>query len=149
MIVRWKARKKLSDNAARLLGWLSVVTRCCSLALLFLAPLPLEAQGGPPLRTDDFGTLGRNNWESNRGYTMDRQPGDNYYETPILDMNYGWDDWIQFKYEMPYVYNNTGNGPLLSGPGDSKVGVKIRFLQNEKLSLDIGTYPQLEVSRPE
>jgi len=59
------------------------------LALLVLAPLALFAQGGPPLLTDDPGTPGRNNWEVNLGYTIDRQPSDNYYETPILDMNYG------------------------------------------------------------
>jgi hypothetical protein len=47
---------------------------------------------------------------------------------------------------MPYVYNSTGNGPLLSGPGDSKFGVKILFFQSKKFDLDIGTYPQLEVN---
>jgi hypothetical protein len=96
--------------------------------------------------TDDPDTPGRNNWEINLGYTVDRQPADNYYETPILDMNYGWGDRVQLKYEMPYVYNRTGNGPLLSGPGNSKFGVKIHFFQNEKLELNIGTYPQIEVN---
>ena len=61
-------------------------------------------------------------------------------------MNYGWGDRVQLKYEMPYVYNSTNNGPLLSGPGDSKFGVKIRFFQNEKLDLNISTYPQLEIN---
>lgn len=116
------------------------------LALLLFAPLSLMAQGGPPLLTDDPGTPGNQNWEINLGYTADRQPGDNYYETPILDMNYGWGDRVQLKYEMPYVYNSTNNGPLLSGPGDSKFGVKIRFFQNEKLDLNISTYPQVELN---
>jgi len=116
------------------------------MALLLLAPLSLLAQGGPPLLTDDTGTPGRNNWEINLGYTMDCQPSDHYYQTPIVDMNYGWGDRIQLKYEMPYIYNSAGNGPLISGPGDSKIGVKIRFFQNEKLDLNISTYPQLEVN---
>ncbi len=120
--------------------------RICLLALVLLAPLALIAQGGPPLLTDDPGTPGRNNWEINLGYTMDRQPSDNYYETPILDMNYGWGDRVQLKYEMPYVYNSTGGGPLVSGPGNSKFGVKIRFFQDEKLDLNIGTYPQIAVN---
>jgi hypothetical protein len=116
------------------------------LLVVLLAPLSLLAQGGPPLLTDDPGTPGRNNWEVNVGYTLDRAAGDNNYETPILDMNYGWGDRVQLKYEMPYVYNSTGNGPLISGPGDSKVGVKVRFFQDEKLDLNIGTYPQLEIN---
>ena len=129
-------------------GWRfrRVVSRFCILALLFLAPLALLAQGGPPLLTDDPGTPGRNNWEINLGYAIDRQPGDNAYETPILDMNYGWGDRVQLKYEMPYIYSSIGNGPLISGPGDSKVGVKIRFFQDNKLDLNISTYPQLEVN---
>jgi hypothetical protein len=116
------------------------------LALLFLAPLPLTAQGGPPLLTDDPGTPGRDNWEINLGYTVDRQSGYNYYETPLLDMNYGWGDRVQLKYEMPYVYAGIGDRPLISGPGDSKFGVKIRFFQDEKLDLNISTYPQLEIN---
>lgn len=120
--------------------------RLLILACLFplLASIPLLAQGGPPLLTDDPGTPGRNNWEINLGYTIDRQPSDNDYETPILDMNYGWGDRVQLKYEMPYIYNSSNHGPLQSGPGDSKVGIKIRFFQDEKLALNIGTYPQLE-----
>ena len=130
-------------------GWcfrlMSLVSLCCFMAIVLL-PLSSVAQGGPPLLTDDPGTPGRNNWEINLGYTMDRQPQDNYYETPILDMNYGWGDRVQLKYEMPYVYNSAGKGPLASGPGDSKFGVKIRFFQDEKLDLNISTYPQLEIN---
>ncbi|MDR3764860.1 MAG: hypothetical protein P4M01_12275 [Acidobacteriota bacterium] len=113
--------------------------------LLFAAP-SLPAQGGPPLLTDDPGTPGRNNWEINVGYIQDRSQGDNDYEAPILDLNYGWGDRVQLKYEMPYVFNSTDNGKLQGGPGDSKFGVKYRFLQNVKLNLDIGTYPQLEIN---
>ncbi len=53
---------------------------------------------------------------------------------------------MQLKYEMPNVYNSTNSGPLQSGPGDSKFGVKIRFFQDEKTDLNISTYPQLEVN---
>ena len=116
------------------------------LALLLFAPVLLMAQGGPPLLTDDPGTPGNNNWEVNLGYTADRQLGENYYETPILDMNYGWGDRVQLKYEMPFVCNSTNNGPLLSGPGDSKFGVKVRFFQDDKLGLNISAYPQIEVN---
>jgi hypothetical protein len=124
----------------------SGVASASFLALQLFAPLLLVAQGGPPLLTDDPGTPGRNNWEINLGYTADRQQGDNYYETPILDMNYGWGNRVQLKYEMPFIYSSTGNGSLLSGPGDSKFGVKIRFFEDNKLDLNISTYPQIEVN---
>ncbi len=126
-------------------GWhIRLLTLAPFFCLFLFTSIPMLAQGGPPLLTDDPGTPGRNNWEVNLGYTLDRQPADNEYETPILDMNYGWGDRVQLKYEMPYVYNSSNHGPLQSGPGDSKVGVKIRFFQDEKLDLNIGTYPQFE-----
>jgi hypothetical protein len=124
----------------------SGVAAASFLALLLFVPLLLVAQGGPPLLTDDPGTPGRNNWEINLGCTADRQRGDNDYETPILDLNYGWGDRVQLKYEMPFIYSSTGNGLLLSGPGDSKFGVKIRFFEDNKLDLNISTYPQIEVN---
>ena len=76
----------------------------CLLAMLLVTSLAGLAQGGPPLLTDDPGTPGRNNWEINLGYTIDRHLNDNDYETPILDMNYGWGDRVQLNYEMPYLY---------------------------------------------
>ena len=117
---------------------------CTAVFLFLLAPVALVAQGGPPLLTDDPGTPGRNNWEINAGYTQDRARGDNYYETPILDINFGWGDRVQLKYETPYIFNSVDNNKLQGGPGDSKAGVKIRFYQNEKLELNIGSYPQYE-----
>ncbi len=146
MVAIFEAEKEVQVHRGCGLCALSLVSRFCSLALLLIAPLSLFAQGGPPLLTDDPGTPGRSNYEINLGYTIDRQPGDNQYETPILDMNYGWGDRVQLKYEMPYIYNSIGNSPLISGPGDSKFGVKIRFFQDEKLDLNISTYPQLEVN---
>lgn len=119
---------------------------CLPVLFAVFAPLSLLAQGGPPLLTDDPGTPGRNNWEINLGYTIDRQQGNNAYETPILDTNFGWGNRVQLKYEMPYIYGSINNGPLISGPGDSKFGVKVRFLQDEKLDLNISTYPQLEIN---
>ncbi len=145
MVVIIGAKKKLLFKRV----WrrcFSCIASGAFLALLLLAPVSLRAQGGPPLLTDDPGTPGNHNWEVNLGYTSDRQPADNYYEAPILDMNYGWGDRVQLKYEMPFVCNSTNNGPLLSGPGDSKFGVKIRFLQNEKIDLNISTYPQIEIN---
>jgi hypothetical protein len=128
------------------LGRRFCLSKVAQWALLLFAPLSLCAQGGPPLLTDDPGTPGRNNWEINLGYTLDRRPNESDYETPILDMNYGWGDRVQLKYEMPYLYDSSAGGALRSGPGDSKFGVKIRFFEDKKLELNIGTYPQVEVN---
>lgn len=145
MVVIGEPKKKLLFNRV----WRFCISRVASgtfLALQLFAPLLLVAQGGPPLMTDDPGTPGRNNWEINLGCTANRQRGNNDYETPILDINYGWGNRVQLKYEMPFVFSSTGNGSLLSGPGDSKFGVKIRFFEDNNLDLNISTYPQVEVN---
>lgn len=126
---------KSASFSLRLLLLLVFVMACANCLL---------AQGGPPLLTDDPGTPGRNNWEVNVGYTLDRAQGENAYETPIVDINFGWGDRVQLKYETPYIFASEGSGPLKSGPGDSKVGVKIRFFQDEKHELNIGSYPQYQ-----
>lgn len=120
--------------------------RLLALAFFSLLPLALMAQGGPPLLTDDPATPGHNNWEVNVAYTVDRAQDEHRYEAPIIDINYGLGDRIQLKYETPYVLGSHPGEPLRSGPGNSKFGVKYRFLQNEKLDLNISTYPQLEVN---
>jgi len=146
MAVRYLAGNEVSFCKALAFCRSNLLTRLCLMAAVLLAPLMLSAQGGPPLLTDDPGTPGRNSWEINLGYTIDRQPRDSDYETPILDMNYGWGDRVQLKYEMPYICNGNNGGPLVSGPGDSKFGVKVRFFENKKLDLNIGTYPQIEIN---
>jgi hypothetical protein len=63
-----------------------------------------------------------------------------------LDFNYGLGDHIQLKYETGYLF--------VSGPGtvgvkhdidDSLLGVKWRFLDQEKAHVDVSMYPQLDL----
>ena len=66
-----------------------------------------RAQGGPPFITDDPGTPGNKHWEINFGWTADHNPGESYYVLPDIDMNYGWGDRIQLKYELPIAIEET------------------------------------------
>jgi len=105
------------------------------------------AQGGPPLLTDDPGTPGNQNWEINIGITDSGTHGRHTLETPILDLNYGAGDRVQLKFEVPWLVE-TGKGPTYSEAGSSLTGVKYRFFDQEKMHLDVATYPQLRLSSP-
>ena len=75
------------------------------------------AQGGPPFITDDPGTPGNHHWEINFGWIANHNPGQSYYEIPDVDMNYGWGDRIQLKYELPMAVatdSNPGTSPMTS-----------------------------------
>jgi hypothetical protein len=129
--------------------------------LLLLASsiaVPLtRAQGGPPFITDDPGTPGNKQWEINLGWTANHNPGNSYYETPDIDMNYGWGDRIQLKYEVPMAVYTDPNDTTHAGLGNSFPGVKWRAYEHhtagepksdENMTFSLGTYPQVYINNP-
>jgi len=120
--------------------------RCACLAGLILAAMAAArvCQAGPPLLTDDPGTPGPNHWEINVAMTAEQDARLWSFETPLLDLNYGVGDHIQLKYEAPWELTEPPKAGLRSGPGESLVGVKWRFLDQEKAGVDVSTYPQFQ-----
>jgi hypothetical protein len=123
----------------------------------FLPSLCARAQGGPPFITDDPGTPGNKHWEIDFGWIADHNPGNAYYETPDIDMNYGWGDRIQLKYELPMAVYTDPNNTTRSGLGESLIGVKWRPYEHhhagdapsdENMDFSIGTYPQASINNP-
>jgi hypothetical protein len=119
------------------------------IALCVWGTLPLAAQGGPPLLTDDPGTPGNRNWEINVSSTQFWSKPEREFEGPLLDINYGLGDRIQLKYEVPYLFDSDNGGAFKGGVGNSLVGVKWRFYeQSNEDGWHISTYPQLQLSNP-
>jgi hypothetical protein len=116
-----------------------------------------HAQGGPPFITDDPGTPGNRHWEINIGWVANHNPGNSYYQTPDIDLNYGWGDRIQLKYEVPMAVYTDSNNTTRAGLGDSFPGVKWRFFEHhtageaktdENMTFSLGTYPQVYINNP-
>ncbi len=116
-----------------------------------------HAQGGPPFITDDPGTPGNRHWEINIGWTADHNPSQSYYEIPDVDMNYGWGNRIQLKYELPLAVGTNANNSTGVGLGESFPGIKWRFYEHhragepptdENLLFSLGTYPQASINNP-
>jgi hypothetical protein len=106
-----------------------------------------HAQGGPPMITDDPGTPGDGHWEINIATLTNRTAGGDSYQLPLIDLNYGWGDRIQLKYEVPWVIDRY-DGTSPSGLGNSLLGVKWRFYDAGPSAWQISTYPQLEFNYP-
>jgi len=126
------------------------------LAAAIVAPLA-HAQGGPPFITDDPGTPGNKHWEINFGWIANHNPGNASYETPDIDMNYGWGDRIQLKYELPMAVATDPNNTTRAGLGESLIGIKWRPYEHHKageeksdenMDFSIGTYPQASINNP-
>jgi hypothetical protein len=116
-----------------------------------------HAQGGPPFITDDPGTPGNRHWEINLGWIADHNPGLAYYQLPDFDINYGWGDRIQLKYELPIAAATDENNTTKAGLGGSLIGVKWRYYEHYRAGVPksdgsknftLGTYPQVSINNP-
>ncbi len=127
------------------------------LFLSFLSARLAHAQGGPPFITDDPGTPGNHHWEINVGWIGNHNPGQSYYQIPDVNLNYGWGDRIQLKYELPLAAGTSAQNSTGVGLGESSAGVKWRYFEHhragepktdENLLFSLGTYPQVWVNNP-
>jgi hypothetical protein len=117
--------------------------RFCIIALPILLTVG-PAFAGPPLRTDDTGTPGNKNWEINVGFTLDKRHTETTYQVPVLDLNYGVGNNIQLNYSVPWLVRHEQETGTKNGVGNSGVGVKWRFLDQERSGVNMSLYPQLE-----
>ena len=101
-----------------------------------------RAEAGPPMITDDPGTVEKGHAEINLAFTYEDHPKEKLAEAPLLDMNYGLTEHVQLKLETPWdVEQRVGKNP--SGLGDSLAGVKWRFLDEDTHHIAVSTYPQI------
>ena len=134
--------------------------KCLSYFLLavccIFAPF-IHAQGGPPFITDDPGTPGNRHWEINLGWIAEHNPGLACYQLPDFDINYGWGDRIQLKYELPIAASTDQNNTTRVGLGESLLGIKWRPYEHhrageaksdENMDFSLGTYPQVSINNP-
>lgn len=113
------------------------------LSVLFLFPSTARSQGGPPLLTDDPGTPGDGVWEVNLAFTVEKRRSVREFEAPVLDLNYGIGERIQLKFEVPWIFLEE-DGSTRNGLGNSLVGLKWRFLDQDRHEIDLSVYPQFE-----
>ena len=99
-------------------------------------------QAGPPFVTDDPEPPPPGGWEINVPFILERTSGTTEMDAPLFDLNYGLPN-IQLKLEFPIQVIHEDNNGTQAGLGDSLVGVKWRFLNDERSQFQLGTYPQL------
>lgn len=115
-----------------------------------LATCPLAfSQGGPPMITDDTGTVEKHHFEINTAFTMEAGADGRLWATPLIDFNYGTSRNTQLKIEMPYFVLHNNGQPGVHGFGNMNIGVRWRFRDgDEKGRLAISLYPQIEFNTP-
>jgi hypothetical protein len=111
--------------------------------VLICSPTWVWAQGGPPMITDDPGTPGDKNWEINLAGIYSTGGGQQILQLPYLDINYGWGERIQLKIETGVGTAKVGSSSAI-GVESLLLGVKYRFLDEERAGISISTYPQVQ-----
>lgn len=107
------------------------------------------AQGGSPLITDDTGTPGSKKWEIAVAITSEiRHPDQRQFKAPLLDVNYGVGENLELNWEVALLVSANRQEAVLSGVGDSTVGVKWRFLDEDKAHLSASIFPQFTSNNP-
>jgi hypothetical protein len=120
-----------------------------TVAAVLVFPPCLQAQGGAPMITNDGGTPGNGHWEIDIVAGGSGSEGGKSLYAPDLDLNYGVGRRMQLKLEVPYLWQNGGAGsPWRSGLGNSTLGFKWRFRDDDSRGPAVSTYPHLELHNP-
>jgi hypothetical protein len=115
-----------------------------TLAASFMAVAGLA---GPPLETDDPDTPGNRNWEINFASTLEKRAGLWEFK-PVLDVNYGWGERVQLKLKPRVVVLDPPGDGARAGAGNIQLGVKWRFLDEDKHGFAMSVYPQVDFNPP-
>jgi Putative MetA-pathway of phenol degradation len=114
---------------------------CATVGIGWLLTVDLT-RAGPPFVTDDPEPPPPGGWEINVPFILERTTGTTEMDAPLFDLNYGLPN-VQLKLEFPIEVIREDNNGMTAGLGDLVLGVKWRFLNNERSQFQLGTYPQV------
>jgi hypothetical protein len=110
-------------------------------------PLATLAQAGPPFRTDDPEPVDYQHWEFYAFSAGTHVAGDTSGVLPGIEVNYGVLPDVQLHLVTPLAYDRPDGSGTKFGYGDTELGVKYRFVQEDKDGWRpmVGVFPLLEV----
>ncbi len=117
------------------------------LILLKISTTILHAQsGGPPMITDDPGTPDKGTWEINFSFNTELKTVEKEFEVPLIEINFGFNERTQLKLEFPYLFTRSDPNENQHRIGDITLGIKYRFLDEDKVGISLSLYPQISIA---
>ena len=114
-------------------------------SLLFLVFISAALLAGPPYDTDDPEPVMFQHWEvyfsSHLGYAGSQWAGTG----PHLEVNYGVLPNTQLHLIAPLAFTASGSGKLNYGYGDTEIGIKFRFVDENSWLPQVGIFPLVEL----
>lgn len=99
------------------------------------------AQGGPPLMTDDPGTVEKGHFEINSGITAEYNSSSSLLEFPFIDINFGVSNRQHLNFEVPLISKYTSGDEPKRGIGKVGIGTKYRFFNQDSVGIDVSMHP--------
>ena len=129
------------------LKYVSFFHRVVAAALWVTVLIPSSAFAGPPYRTDDPEPVELHHWEFYTFTTGTHVNGDTSGVGPAFEFNYGLIPNGQFHIVVPMAFDSPAGGPNQFGYGDTEIGFKYRFVEEDKEGFrpQVGIFPMLEL----
>jgi hypothetical protein len=126
---------------------LGFLYRVAVAALGLAALIPASATAGPPFRTDDPEPVDYQHWEFYTFSTGTVVSDDTSGVGPAWEFNYGIIPNGQFHIVAPLAFDSPAGGPSQFGYGDTELGFKYRFIEEDKNGSTpmVGVFPLLEL----
>lgn len=104
------------------------------------------ALAGPPFRTDDPEPVELGHWEVYGFSTATHVQGDTSGTLPGIEINYGAAPNLQLHIVAPLAFDRADGSSTQSGYGDTELGTKYRFVEEDKDGWrpEIGVFPLIE-----
>jgi hypothetical protein len=110
-----------------------------------LITVPFSALAGPPFKTDDPEPVEFKNWEIYLASQYSNDRSGVSATAPHVEINYGIMPNAQLHIIAPMEYVKPAGSPSHYGYGDTELGIKYRFFENEEAKFMIGTFPLVEI----
>src|SRR5271167_59941 len=109
--------------------------------------VPDIANAGPPFLTDDPEPVDYQHYEFYTFSEGTHVSGDTSGAGPAWEFNYGLIPNGQFHVIAPLAFNSPAGGPNQFGYGDTELGFKYRFIQEDDKGLRpmVGVFPLVEI----
>lgn len=113
----------------------------CRLAALVLAGVAAPAIAGPPYLTDDPVPTDTGHWEI-YAFTGGEGHRSTIDENVGIDLNYGAAQGVQLTATLPLSFSHALHEGWRGGTGDVELGLKYRFVHDEKAGLSAAIFPR-------
>lgn len=109
--------------------------------IFFCFSMQACGQGGPPMITDDPGTVDKGHLEINSGITAEHTNSESFFEFPFIDINYGVSERQHISFEVPLVSRYVKGVGMQKGIGKVGIGTKFRFVDQDYVGIGISSHP--------